>query len=144
MDENSRQLIQNACIELSTKFAFHVDHGDAEAVAALFAQDGVFSREGALLEGAEGVLNALKRRPPTRVTRHVCTNILVDVVDENTATGNTYFLLYEGEDPDQSGAALPLTTPVTVGEYQDQFVRTEQGWKIARRDALGVFRRMEG
>ncbi|MEM1106399.1 MAG: nuclear transport factor 2 family protein [Pseudomonadota bacterium] len=144
MTEQEAHLIQSACEALSVKFAFHVDHGNAEQVAALFAQDGTFSRAGKIIDGPDAIKGLLSKRPATRVTRHVCTNISIDITNEDAATGNTYFLLFEGEDTDVSGGALPLELPITLGEYQDEFIRTPAGWKISKRTAIGVFRRPEG
>lgn len=143
MDDTSRDAIRIACQDLSVRFAYNVDHGNAEAVAALFVTDGSFSSAGRSIEGSDGVFNAISRRPANRVTRHVCTNILIDVEDDTHASGNTYFLLFEGHDDAQTGEALPMRLPVTVGEYQDEFIRTADGWKISQRKAIGVFRHAE-
>lgn len=151
MDLLERIDIERTCARLSTAFAVRVDHGDCKGVAELFAPDGRFARADMALEGPEEIRAFLERRPATRVTRHVCTNVLITVEDASRATGLTYFMLFDG-DRDAAGkggqSAAPLDMeplemelPRTVGEYHDIFLKTPDGWRIAQRRSVAVFRR---
>lgn len=134
--------IEAACARLSIRFAQCVDHGDASGVAAVFTEDGVFSRAGHDVKGAGEIAAFAGRRMGSRVTRHVCTNIIVDVQSQTAASATTYFTLFEGERKDDT-EPLPLQLPITVGEYLDQFALTDAGWRIAARKAIAIFRREE-
>ena len=71
-----------------------------------------------------------------RISRHVCCNLLIDVIDENSATGVVYLTLYR-HDGEAGRRSAPSDVPEVVGEYRDQFVRTAEGWRFKRRD-VGV------
>lgn len=144
MDESHRILIEKQCEKLSIRFANNVDRGLSEDVASLFSKDGSFSRAGQVLDGPDQLRAFLEKRPPERVTRHVCTNIEVNVVNASEAAGITYFLLFDGNRPAASDDPLPLMSPATLGEYHDTFVLTPDGWRIRERRAVAVFRQAGG
>ncbi len=143
MDEIERAHIEAACQRLSFAFSVLVDRNDAEGVSSLFLPDGSFNRSDMSLDGADQIRAFLKNRSGTRITRHVCANILIDVEDESNASGITYFTLYEGEraGADEDGP-LAVRLPLTVGEYHDRYKKTEDGWRIAERRSVAVFRRL--
>ena len=139
MDEREIAGIEAACRRLSIAFAVHVDRGRADDVVALFTPDGVFERAGLRLNGAAEIAAFLAKRPATRITRHVCSNILIEPVDSTHARGIAYFTLFEGEGETPATMQLPLT----VGEYRDDYVRTTNGWRIRHRRSVGIFRRSQ-
>lgn len=144
MNTDQRREIVAACERLALDFAWHVDHRNAEDVAALFAPDAAFERKGEVLDGRDAIHAAQLKRPAGLVTRHVCANLRIDVLDAEHARGTHYFLLYRhdhaaaGTEP---GKPAPLGPPETVGEYHDDYRLTAEGWKIARRAAKAAFRR---
>ncbi|MBK8063807.1 MAG: nuclear transport factor 2 family protein [Betaproteobacteria bacterium] len=82
--------------------------------------------------------------PEGVVTRHVCANLAVEAIDADHARGVMYFLLYKHDHAaagTDAGKPAPLGPPETLGEYHDEYLRTAEGWRIARRVAKGVFRR---
>jgi hypothetical protein len=86
----------------------------------------------------------LTQRSDRLRSRHVLTNISIDVVDVDHARGITYLTLYRhigdeslGDDP------IELKGPAAVGYYEDEFVRTADGWRIARRVLRFAFRRAD-
>lgn len=144
MNEEQRRGIVAACERLALDFAWHVDHRNAEQVAALFAADAGFERKGEVLQGREAILAAQRKRPAGVVTRHVCANLAVEAIDAEHARGVMYFLLYKHDHAaagTDAGKPAPLGPPETLGEYHDEYLRTAEGWRIARRVAKGVFRR---
>ena len=143
MDDMRRVQIERECQRLVTAYCHYVDHGEAERVADLFSEDGVWASPELTMDGREQVRKGFARRQANvgRMSRHVCNNLLVDVIDEEHAEGIVYLTLYrhDGED----GRRLsPLEGPALVGEYRDRFVRTPEGWRIARREiAISFLRR---
>jgi ketosteroid isomerase-like protein len=128
------------CERLVYRYASLIDFGEAEKVAELFAPDGVWESPQGRLEGNSAIRDQFRRRQDSqRRSRHVCTNVVIDVVDDHTATGLTYFTLYR-HDGGEDGPA-PLDGPAMVGEYRDRFVRTEDGWRFLRREAAVAFLR---
>lgn len=138
--ELERLQIEHACQRLSIAFANYVDANRGEELVALFANGGTFERAGTALTAPDQLRDFLAQRPTTRTTRHVCTNILIEVVDDANATGITYFTLFDHNGAPQD-PPLPMNLPAAMGEYQDRYVRTDDGWRIAQRTVHAVYRR---
>jgi ketosteroid isomerase-like protein len=129
--------IERACERLVVAYTHLVDGGQAAAVADLFTEDGVWSAGRARYEGRDAIRAAFAQRQALdRTSRHVCTNLAVDVIDADHATGLVYLTLYRF---DGDGPRTP--EPDLVGDYRDTFVRTAGGWRFATRAATVTFER---
>lgn len=135
--------IERACARLVVDYAHWVDFGDAERVADLFAPDGVWEVGESLFEGRDAVRDMLRSRQQMteRRSRHVCTNLAIDVLNADHATGLVYLSLYrhDFETAEASEGLAPCGPPLAVGQYRDRFVRTEEGWRFALRRAELAF-----
>lgn len=123
MTAEERRAAEHDCARLIALYANLNDEARWDEVAALYAEDGVMVRPtapDAPILGREAILAAFKSRPP-RTTRHICSNVVITVESEDTATGVSAMLLF-------TGAAAPF-----VGSYRDKFVRTAEGWRFAER-----------
>jgi hypothetical protein len=141
MTPEEKTVVERACERLIKQFAFFSDLGDIDALADLFAENGLFARPadpGNPIVGKEKIRAVMKARPP-RVSRHLVTNILIDVVDTDEATGKSYVTLLTSSDVD--GKPPIVADPkFTVGEMTDTFVRTQAGWRFtARRGTVALF-----
>lgn len=135
MTEQQRIEIERACERLVTRYCHLVDHGEADRIAGLFTDDGVWTAPGVRMEG-RGELEAgfgAREKNKARASRHVCNNLLVDVHNAESAEGTVYLTLYR-HDGAEGQAISPLEGPAMVGEYRDQFVLTDAGWRIKQRD----------
>lgn len=125
MERLDRFEAELACSRLVALYGRASDGG--RGVEDLFAEDGVlhiYQR----LQGREAMRAARELRPKNMLTRHITTDVVIDMVDEDHARGTCYVtahVLPEG------GSELGL--PAVVGEYTDEFVRTDAGWKFASR-----------
>lgn len=145
MEPIERLLIERECERLIYAYCHVVDHGEAARVADLFAEDGVWASPEATREGREAIRKAFQARQDNagRMSRHVCSTPLVEVVDADHATAVTYLTLYR-HDGAPGRRVSPLDgLPEFVGEYRDAFVRTADGWRFGRRDFVGAFARMK-
>ncbi len=123
LTDDERRAIEWDCARLVSLYARLNDEGRWGEVAALYAEDGVMTRPTAPalpIAGRAAIRAAFEARPP-RTTRHVCSNIVVDVIDADHATGSNVMLLFTAYGP-------PL-----VGNFDDRFVRTAAGWRFAER-----------
>jgi len=147
MDESKRREIEWDCTRVCIEYARRVDFKDYAGFAALFAEDGILEA-GVRVQGRETILQGLKQRDEQLRSRHVMTNIAIDVRDADHATGVSYLSLYRhvGPESDQAGP-VAFSGPVLVGHYVDAFVRSAEGWCFAERvlhmdfmhaDLLGV------
>lgn len=145
MDISERVLIERECERLVTLYCHHVDHGEAERIAELFAKDGVWRSPEVTMTGEDELRRGFRARQENqkRMSRHVCNNLLIDVIDAEHAEGCVYLTLYR-HDGDAGRAVSPLRGPQIVGEYRDRFVRTTDGWRFAEREIeVSFLRRAE-
>ena len=143
MNDNERQHIELACQRLSKLYARMVDFKTYEMVDDIFTEDALLDAGGAL-QGRDSIRQGMARRNPKLRSRHVLTNILVDVVDDRNATGTTCLTLYRHVgDESLQDKPIELVGPAAVGEYLDRFALTAEGWRIASRVLAIQFRRSD-
>jgi hypothetical protein len=136
MEMSKRIAIERECQRLVTVYCHYVDHGVAEKIADLFTDDGQWLSPEIKMIGKEQIKNgfALRQANAARMSRHVCNNLLVDVIDEDNAEGVVYLTLYR-HDGEAGRKISPMDgQPVLVGEYRDRFVRTDDGWRFSKRE----------
>lgn len=116
---------------LITRYAMLNDDGDFAGVAAMFVEDARFTRPsgGDPVVGAEAIRASYEGRPP-RLSRHLITNIVVDLVSEYEATARSTMVLYTAPSGDTPAVA---NTPALLGGFRDRLVRTADGWRFAER-----------
>lgn len=133
MDDIQKLVIEQACRRLVLEFAKYNDDWDHEALAALFVEDCEFARplDPDLPYFGREKLHALFRDRRPRRTRHVMTNILITVVSETEARGNSYVTMLSSADA--TGKGPREGEGIFVGAFDDVFVRTEAGWKFKAR-----------
>lgn len=132
MDILERGQIEAECSKLALLYGVYADKFDDVGLASLFSEDGVYLRPGPSdppLIGREAIHAMFRERKPNLV-QHLVSNVLIDVIDESHARGTSYLtVLYTngGVEPPQGSDAL------FVGECADHYVKTNEGWKIAKR-----------
>ncbi len=143
IDDLERLFIERTCERLIIAYSHFIDFGEAARVAELFTADGVWQLDEAAMRGRDEIANGFGRRQANadRRSRHVCTNLMVDVVSPTEATGLCYFSLYRADGVE--GPIAPLDGPAVVGEYRDNFALTDEGWRIAHRKTSAGFVRSE-
>jgi uncharacterized protein (TIGR02246 family) len=137
MEALQRLLIEQDCRDLVLRAAAKADANDPGGLADLFAEDAVLARPNAQpLHGREAIRKAYEQRPAERITRHLVTNIVVEVESPTSARALSYVLLWAGSTSDTPGPqGRPAQPRQVVGEFDDRFSLTPQGWRIARREA---------
>jgi hypothetical protein len=119
--------IERACERLVLDFAGFSDRQAYESLASLFIEHGTLTRpSGDVLIGHEAIVRSYQSRPRQHVTRHICTNIRITVESNDRARGFTYAIVYSADSNPR------------IGEFEDDFLRTPEGWRIAARNARFV------
>lgn len=140
MNDTLQLEIALACQRLIAAFAFHVDHQHADGAADLFAPDATFERRGELLVGQDAIRAAMRKRPASLMTCHLCGLPHVEVIDAHNARAVTPFTVYRRERVAGATSPVPMVSaPELIGEYEDSFQRTPQGWRIRTRRATARF-----
>lgn len=143
MTELEQLQIEHACTKLINRFAILNDAMRYDELAELFTVDGSFARPtdpDNFVNGRDNILQAFKARPTDRITRHVITNIDVEVLDENSAHSVCYAVLYTGNTDNKAEKFGIQANPTQfIGEFHDEFTRTGDGWKIQRRSGNITF-----
>jgi len=136
MDAVERTIAERACERLINDYCRFVDFGEAERIADLFVEDGWWESEGMRMTGRDGIRRgfAARQKVTRRTSRHVCTNVIIDVVDDDHAVGLCYLINYRHDSPTgEAELPAPSGAPKFVGEYHDTFVRTPDGWRFSTR-----------
>jgi len=122
------------CQQLTAAYCHLIDHGEATRTADLFTDDAVirFTREDWTGKDQIRAGMGLREAKTERISRHVCNNFHVTSVREDKITATTYLSLYRA-DAKPGEKVGHIQGPAVLGEYEDTFVRTPSGWRIAQR-----------
>jgi len=131
---------EQACRDLVLQAAALTDSQAYEEFAALFCDDGELIRPGGQpLRGRAAIVESYRARPAGRITRHLVTNTLVQLDSDTAAHARSSVLLWTGSVSDGTGPFGRRAHPrQVVGEFEDSFELTANGWRIARREARFV------
>ncbi len=144
MDELDRMLVERSCERLINEYSRLVDFGEAAAVADLFTEDARWEGTDLLLDGREEIRAWFRKREgiARRVSRHVFTNVIIDVVSPTEASGLSYMINYR-HDREEGDESLPVVMeePKWMGEARDSFRLTEEGWRFSSRRVEPAFMR---
>lgn len=131
MDPVLRLLAEAEITRLVTEYAVLNDAGAFERVAALFIEDGVLTRPsgGDPIRGRDAILAAFEKRPP-RFSRHVITNVLVDLESLEDASCRSTMLLFSAPPGE-----LPVTAldAMLLGGFEDRLTKRDGRWRFAER-----------
>jgi hypothetical protein len=92
------------------------------------------------MHGRDAISESIAGRPDNLRSRHVISNIFIDVVDADHARGISYLTLYRSLLANSPTEPIDSALPAAVGHYQDQFVRTADGWRFQSRTFHLAFR----
>jgi len=147
MERLERMLIEHECARLVNKF-HHLFNRELSAIAELFTEDGVADL-GRVMEGRDTIREAYRRggsatRTGQDIVMNTVSNIVIDVIDENNATGYSYDVfwqhVYRGEDK-KLGTPVPVSVPIYLGYWVDEFKCVDGEWKFASRKLRFIFDR---
>lgn len=125
------------CTQVVADFAIYRDLPDPDKFARTFTESGRLFARGEWFEGYEGLVSHFDTDPENALNMHLMTSIKITPTDLNNATGVSYAAIAHEV---QSGTGpTTLESFTVVGKYEDKFVRTREGWKIAERVFIGNF-----
>ena len=132
------QEVYRDCTNLVLDYALYRDRFDAAGFAGLFTEDGSLTVGGQTWVGREQIHGRIVALNTGSSIRHLMSTVRITPVDETHATGVSYATIYS------SPAGVNTVTGFTLmGEYHDEFVRTAEGWKIAKRVLHTVYNEVQ-
>jgi hypothetical protein len=120
------------------RYCWHIDHGDFQALAQMFAHAEVTLPAGLYRNdpaGLEAVFREYVRMYPDKTprTRHVTTNLIIDAEAVDKAVANSAVMVFQQTD------GLPLQ-PIIGTRNFDRFEKVDGHWRfVARRIEIDLF-----
>jgi ketosteroid isomerase-like protein len=135
--QNLQETPAEAITKLIYTYAERIDAGDFDGVGELFADATLtFEGYGDAVSGRDAVARLYERSTRryengTPCTKHVMTNVIVDVAEEgDTATSRSYFTVLQAVP-----GALTLQA-VIAGRYRHTYARDDRGWHVVTMHVL--------
>jgi hypothetical protein len=137
MDDVTKQEIEAACVAVTLRFFRALDTFDVATAADAMAPDGVWDRQGKLLEGRGAIVEALEQRSRARATCHIITNITTEVAGPDRAFVRFYLTTYEGA---ATAGEVPVGRLFGIRYGTDEMVRLADGWRIKSKRSEALLR----
>lgn len=133
-------LIERACSRLVITYCTAADRHDLDAFLGIFASDARWHQpDGSVFTGHAQIREYFVGRPKTPVRSHICSNILIDVLDTESARGTSMATVLRVGPAGEDGTPGRML-PHAVLEYEDQYERQADGaWKIIVRQPRLVY-----
>jgi uncharacterized protein (TIGR02246 family) len=133
-------LIERACSRLVITYCTAADHHDVDAFLGIFADDARWHQaDGSVFVGHAQIREYFVGRPRTPVRSHICSNILIEVLDAESARGTSMATVLRVGSAGEDGAPGRMA-PHAVLEYEDQYERQPDGaWKIIVRQPRLIY-----
>jgi hypothetical protein len=128
--------IERACERIVYAYSRALDLGDLSAAADFFAENGSMARPMApdqVIEGRETIRASLLTRPKTLLTKHLATNVMIEVESRDAARGISYLTMISTTPSPDSKPPFISKGPLYFGEFKDRFVRENGVWKFLER-----------
>ena len=103
--------IERACERIVYAYSRALDVGDMSGAADLFAENGSFARPMApdkVIAGREAIRASLMSRPKILLTKHLASNVMIDVVSRDEARGLSYLTMISTSPPGDAAALATL------------------------------------
>lgn len=131
MDAARQREIEWDCEKLLIRYMQALDDRKYEVLAGLFAEDGVWHRQGKELRGPAMILATMKDRPLKELRRHAVTNCLVSIQSDDRAEARSYMTVWAGDTDAVGTRPVTIKAPFRVGVATTRFVRRNNRWRIA-------------
>lgn len=128
--------IESECSWLCNAFAVHLDRGEFVQLAALFAPDGVFERNGERLESRAAILAAYAKRPAV-TTVHLVSNVVLLGCSDTDAWGVSTATVIHALGVADHVLKFDPSSAIRILEFEDRYHLTDEGWRFSLRKPRG-------
>lgn len=124
--------------ELNAAFMHHLDHGEIDALVALFTEEAVYTHGERRSVGHAQIRRLFENRASAgvRTVRHLGSGLRIHIDGPDRARGSSVCLTFAHDGP----APAPHATAHLVADFIDSYERDAGGrWRIARRHIERIF-----
>ena len=127
--------------QLADNYGYYRDHFMADEYLTIWAEDAIAIDGDRMWQGHEELRTRIPAPTSTGLTMHVMGTSHIDIIDDSHATGTHYATVYRAtlEGSREQNEIMQMNGVYLVAKYMDEYVRTEDGWKISRRDIDRTF-----
>lgn len=128
--------IERACERIVYEYSRALDLGDTGGAADFFAENGTLARPmtpDQRIQGRENIRASLLTRPKSLLTKHLATNVMIEVESRDTAHGISYLTMIATTPGGDAKPPFNSPGPIYFGEFKDRFVRENGTWKFLER-----------
>ena len=144
MNREQERAIEWDCQKVWRQYYHYVDHHEFDKAIKLFTEDVTWKSMGLDVKGRAAVMETLDNGLGNDTIRHVVSNTVINVIDENHAELFEYHTIYysrEGRREDMDGP-LKFEGPHRVSDAFARMRRVGDEWQIyARENNPIIFRR---
>ena len=129
--------IRTALADLNAAFAYHLDHGELEALVDLFSEDALYTHGERRSEGRQEIETLFRRRTAAgpRTSRHIYSGLRVEIDSHELARGSSVCLSFAAD-----GLPPLPATPFLVADFIDVYILSaDKKWRIRERHINRVF-----
>jgi hypothetical protein len=94
---------------------------------------------GKVLRGPNDVREALKLRPAGATTRHLITNVVIDVTNSTRAEATFYLGVFFHASDVPPKLPVPIELPRHISIFNASFARGASGWSVAELSEIPTF-----
>ena len=141
LDRDQERAIEVEVQRVLNLYYRYTDQNELAKAADLYTADATWYMDDKELNGRDNILAAMEGSMSVGTVRHIQTNTVVDVIDENHAVARWYATIYGTHDVGtaSSDGPLPLGAPDKLSNFRAELVRTPEGWRCARRGSQVIF-----
>lgn len=140
LDPIQKLLMEAACKKRVLNVIRATDDQRYEDMAQGFTESALLFRPTAPnepIQGRQAIYEAYAKRPATRLTRHICSNFMVNILSPERARVICYAQVYGADKSQDLGDHFgpPSDGKMMIGEFEDLCVLENGEWLIAERHA---------
>lgn len=132
-----READRRALAALNDDFCHELDRGTVDGLVGLFTPDAVYSRDSRVNSGQAEIRALFEARiaDGPRTSRHLTSGLRVTFTGPDEAVGLSICTVHTAAgEPPIAGAV-----PGAVADFEDVYLRTDEGWRFARRHIRTIF-----
>jgi hypothetical protein len=138
LSDIEKLVAERACERLIYEFAEAIDLRNDAHLENLFTTDATYARPtdpNTVISGRDVIVKGFVARPGGRVTRHICSNVVITIDSADRAHGVSRVVLIAGPTEPAAHAQFGYKADARqlIGEYDDEFVKTAEGWRFSSR-----------